>query len=194
MERDYGGLVITLGKDDDDEEFIAEWPEDRPEEDFVFIDTGDGFEEMVRFNLLEVPDELEPGSVAHSSYVESLADDMSAAFAQTGGSDNYWGALMSRVTRTLIRGMTQSGKTCTPVDLAAACSSQDNLEQFADWMNEEQSTSSGRRLNGSRRRKTLTSSRWLAAWITSFTMRRSGPCSRLENRRSGFRISSMMGR
>ncbi|WP_222913946.1 hypothetical protein [Natrinema sp. SYSU A 869] len=121
----------------DDEEFIAEWPEDRTEEDFVFIDTGDDFEEMVRFNLLEVPDELEPGSVAHSSYVESLADDMSAAFAQTGGSDNYWGALMSRVTRTLIRGMTQSGKTCTPVDLAAACSSQDNLEQFADWMNEE---------------------------------------------------------
>lgn len=137
MERDYGGLVITLGKGGDDEEFIAEWPEDRPEEDFVFIDTGDDYEEMVRFNLLEVPDELEPGSVAHSSYVESLADDMSAAFAQTGGSDNYWGALMSRVTRTLIRGMTMSGKTCTPVDLAAACSSQDNLERFADWMDEE---------------------------------------------------------
>lgn len=137
FQRDYGALVVTLGKQDDDEEFIAEWPQDRPKEDFVFIDTGDDFEEMVRFNLLEVPDELEPGTVAHSSYVESLADDMAAAFSQSGGSDNYWGALMSRVTRTLIRGMSLSEMNCTPIDLAAACSSQENLEQFAEWMSDE---------------------------------------------------------
>lgn len=137
MNRGYGGLIITLGKEDDDEAFIAEWPDDRPKEDFVFVDTGSDFEEMVRFNLLEVPDELEPGTPEHSSYVESLSEDMAAAFAQAGGTDNYWGALMSRTMNTLVHGMTKTDRTCTPLDLAACASTQSGLERFSKWMSDE---------------------------------------------------------
>ncbi|WP_164974838.1 hypothetical protein [Halegenticoccus tardaugens] len=138
MERGHGALVIVNGKESDDERFVEAWPEDRPEEDFVFIDTGDEFEKRVRFNLLELPTDADPGTVEFSTAVEALADDWSASFAQAGGgSDNYWGALMNRLTRTIIRGMEESGKTCTPLDLAAACSSAEGVGRFKEWMDQE---------------------------------------------------------
>ena len=137
FERDYGALVIAKGKQNDDERFIEEWPEDRPEEDFVFIDTGDTFDKRVRFNLLEVPTDAEPGTNAFESAVQTLADDWAASFAEAGGSDNYWGSVMERVTRTVINGLAKSGKTCTPLDVAAAISTSDGVEQFSQWMSEE---------------------------------------------------------
>lgn len=142
MERGYGALIVVLGKDDDedelrdDEAFVAEWPEDRPREDFVFIDTGDEFDKKVRFNLLDVPDELEPGTTTHRSYVENLCDDFCAAFAQAGGDSKLY-PLMRGVTRTLVRGMARSGRTCTPLDLAEAASRHDNMAEFAAWMRSE---------------------------------------------------------
>jgi hypothetical protein len=136
-DRDYGALVIVNDKEDDVERFIEEWPEDRPEEDFVFIDTGDAFDKRVRFNLLEVPTDAEPGTNAFESAVQKLADDWSASFAEAGGSDNYWGAVMERVTRTVINGLAKADLTCTPLDVAAAVSTSDGVEQFSQWMSEE---------------------------------------------------------
>lgn len=136
MGRDHGALIIALGKQDDDEEFIAEWPVDRPREDFVFIDTSDAFDNRVRFNLLEIPEDLEPESTEHRSYTESLADDFCAAFAQAGGDSKLY-PLMRGITRTLVRGMSKSGRVCTPVDLAAACSRPENMDTFARWMSDE---------------------------------------------------------
>ena len=137
MKRGYGCLAIMMGKQDDDEAFIAEFPGDRPEEDFVFIDTGDSFERRARFNLLEIPDELEPGTAEHTSYMESMADDFCAAFAQAGGGEETLYPLMRGITRTLVRGMAQSEMTCTPLDLAAACSSAENMDLFSQWMTDE---------------------------------------------------------
>jgi hypothetical protein len=136
MGRGYGALIVVLGKQDDDEEFIAEWPADRPHEDFVFIDTSDTFDKRVRFNLLEIPEHLEPESTEHRSYTESLADDFCAAFAQAGGDSSLY-PLMRGITRTLVRGMAKSGRVCTPVDLAAACSRPENMDTFAQWMSDE---------------------------------------------------------
>lgn len=136
MGRDHGGLVIALGKEDDDEAFISEWPTDRPREDFCFIDTGSAFDKRVRFNLLEVPEELEPGTTEYRSYTESLADDFCAAFAQAGGDSKLY-PLMRGITRTLVRGMAKSGRVCTPIDLAAACSRPENMDEFARWMSDE---------------------------------------------------------
>lgn len=136
MERGYGALIVVLGKDDDDEAFIAEWPEDRPREDFVFIDTGDDFDHNVRFNLLEIPERLELGTTTHRSYVENLCDDFCAAFAQAGGEDSLY-PLMRGVTRTLVRGMAMSERTCTPLDLAEAASRHANMAEFAEWMERE---------------------------------------------------------
>ncbi len=136
MDRGYGALIVVLGKDDDDEAFIAEWPEDRPRKDFVFIDTGDDFDHKVRFNLLEVPEELEPGTTTHRSYIENLCDDFCAAFAQAGGEDSLY-PLMRGVTRTLVRGMAMSERTCTPLDLAEAASRHTNMAEFAAWMESE---------------------------------------------------------
>ncbi len=136
MGRDHGGLVIALGKEDDDEAFISEWPTDRPREDFCFIDTGSAFDQRVRFNLLEVPQELAPGTTEYRSYTESLADDFCAAFAQAGGDSKLY-PLMRGITRTLVRGMAKSGRVCTPIDLAAACSRPENMDEFAQWMSDE---------------------------------------------------------
>lgn len=58
--RGSGGIIFDpKGKDADD--FIREWPDDRPEEDLIIMDLGedpDGneYEKMPRFNLLEMPD------------------------------------------------------------------------------------------------------------------------------------------
>jgi hypothetical protein len=136
MGRGYGALLVVLGKQDDDEKFIAEWPADRPRDDFVFIDTSDTFDKRVRFNLLEVPDHLEPGTTDHRSYTESLADDFCAAFAQAGGDSSLY-PLMRGITRTLVRGMAKSGRVCTPIDLAAACSRPEHMDTFAQWMSDE---------------------------------------------------------
>ncbi len=148
FDRDYGAFVIATSKKDEEDEvpdedrFIEEWPEDRPEEDFVFIDTGDpdyGTDKRVRFNLLELPTDAEPGTSAFESAVQRLAEDWAASFAGAGGGDtNYWGALMDRITRTVVTGLAkQRGETCTPLDIAAAVSSSDGLDKFSRWMNEE---------------------------------------------------------
>jgi hypothetical protein len=138
-DRNYGALIIANGKEQDENRFIEEWPEDRPEEDFVFIDTGDDFDKRVRFNLLEIPANAEPGTNAFESAVNSLADDWSASFAEAGGgTDNYWGALMDRITRTVIKGLAKKrGEACTPLDIAAAVSTSAGLDQFRDWMTED---------------------------------------------------------
>ncbi|EMA47803.1 hypothetical protein [Halococcus salifodinae] len=145
FDRDYGALVVATAKEDEDDEvsdedrFIEEWPEGRPEEDFVFIDTGDEFEKRVRFNLLEIPTDAEPGTNEYESAIQTLAEDWAASFAEAGGGDtSYWGALMDRITRTVITGLSkQRSETCTPLDIAAAVSSSEGLEQFSQWMDEE---------------------------------------------------------
>lgn len=136
MNRGYGALIIVLGKEDDDEDIIARWPGDRPREDFVFLDTGGEFKKKVRFNLLDVPAELEPDTNAHTSYVENLCDDFCAAFAQAGGDDSLY-PLMKGVTRTLVRGMARSNRTCTPLDLAEAAARHENMTEFLEWMETE---------------------------------------------------------
>lgn len=136
MNRGHGGLVIDpKGKDAD--EFVREWPEDRDEEDFVFVDHSDEFDKQVRFNFLDVPGDAEEGSRAFSTAVEALADDLVAMVAQAGGDENYWGARMDRVLRTLIRGMARSGRTCTLLDLACCLTDEGNRDRFAEWMSEE---------------------------------------------------------
>ncbi|WP_248911024.1 hypothetical protein [Halocatena marina] len=137
FDRDYGALVILKDKENDVDDFIEEWPEDRPEEDFVFIDTGDAFDKRVRFNLLELPSDAEPGSNAFESAVQTLADDWSASFAQAGGSDKYWGSVMERVTRTVINGLAKSGLTCTPLDVAAAVSTAAGVGEFSSLISDE---------------------------------------------------------
>jgi hypothetical protein len=148
FDRDYGALVVATAKKDEDDavpdedRFIEEWPEDRPEEDFVFIDTGDEFEKRVRFNLLEIPTDAEPGTNEYESAIQTLAEDWAASFAEAGGGDaSYWGALMDRITRTVITGLSkQRNETCTPLDIAAAVSSSEGLEKFSQWMDEERIT------------------------------------------------------
>ncbi|QIB79077.1 type IV secretion system DNA-binding domain-containing protein [Haloferax volcanii] len=136
MERGHGAMIFDpKGKDAD--EFIREWPEDRDREDFVFVDLTDEYENKVRFNFLEVPGDVEPGTRKFASTVEALCDDLTAMISQAGGDDNYWGALMDRVARTLIRGMAKSGRTCTLLDLACVCTNPDNRDKFAEWMSEE---------------------------------------------------------
>ena len=136
MRRGHGALVIDP-KGMDADEFIREWPADRPEEEFVFVDLSDDYDKQVRFNFLEVPGDAEPGTRAFATAVEALCDDLVAMIAQAGGDDNYWGALMNRVTRTLIRGMARSGRTCTLLDLACCIATEENRAQFAQWMDEE---------------------------------------------------------
>ncbi|RBI58588.1 hypothetical protein DMJ13_26005 [halophilic archaeon] len=137
-ERGYGGLVVVNGKESDEDRFIEEFPADRDPEDFVFIDTGDDYDKRVRFNLLEVPTDAEPGTAEFDSAAESLAEDWAASFAEAGGgSDNYWGALMDRVTKTVIVGLAKRGDKATPLDVAAACSSSDGLDKFSQFMDDE---------------------------------------------------------
>jgi hypothetical protein len=121
----------------DADAFVREWPEDRSVEDFIFVDLSDDFEKQVRFNFLEVPTDAPPDSRAFATAVEALCDDLVAMMAQVGGEDNYWGALMNRVARTLIRGMAKSDRTCTLLDLACCCSAPENRKQFQEWMSEE---------------------------------------------------------
>jgi hypothetical protein len=136
MQRGHGALVFDP-KGVDADAFIREWPADRDPEDFVFVDLSDDFDKQVRFNFLEVPTDAPPDSRAFSSAVEALCDDLVAMMAQVGGDDQYWGALMNRVARTLIRGMTKSERTCTLLDLACCCAAPENRAQFHEWMSEE---------------------------------------------------------
>lgn len=130
---DGGGLVLDP-KGLDAEAFLAEWPRDRPVEDLVVMDLADGFDEIPRFNFLEIPDYLDPGTRAHTSYVEALAEDILAMVAEAGGSDKYMGALMKRVVKTVVRGLARSGETATLLDVAAVCASSENLSRFRERM------------------------------------------------------------
>lgn len=133
---DGGGLVIDP-KGLDAEAFLAEWPHDRSAEDLVVMDLRDEFDELPRFNFLEIPSYLEPGTRAHTSYVEALAEDILAMVAEAGGSDKYLGALMKRVVKAVVRGLAKSGDTATLLDVAAVCASSQNLSQFKDQMADE---------------------------------------------------------
>jgi hypothetical protein len=137
IRRGHGALLFDpKGRDAD--RFIREWPEDRDEEDFIFVDLSDDFDQQVRFNFLEVPGDADPDSRAFATAVEALTDDLVAMMAQAGGGDdNYWGPLMNRVARTLIRGMAKSDRTCTLLDLAFVVTAPDNRDQFYEWMAEE---------------------------------------------------------
>ena len=135
MKKGHGGIFIWTGKRGDDEELIAEWPDDRDEDDFIFVDTGDRFEKRTRLNLLRIDESLEPGSTEHTSYVNTLADDFCAAFAAAGDGELY--PLMRGITRTVVRGMAKTDRVCTPIDLAAACSSAENMDEFSGWMDDE---------------------------------------------------------
>lgn len=137
FDRGYGALIIAKGKQNDDERFIEEWPEDRPEEDFVFIDTGSEFDKRVRFNLLEVPSNAEPGTNSFESAVHALADDWGASFAEAGGSDKYWEAVMERVTRMVINGLARSGMTATPLDVAGAIGAAAGVDKFSELISDK---------------------------------------------------------
>ncbi|RJT07587.1 type IV secretory system conjugative DNA transfer family protein [Halococcus sp. IIIV-5B] len=140
-EREEGALLVDpKGKDADD--FIREWPDDRDEEDLVVMDLGlnpndEAYEKIPRFNFMEIPPGYDPDSRFAATMIEALADDLTAMVAQAGGSDNYMGALMKRVTKAVARGLLQSGRGITLLDLACACSSQAGLQEFANWMDEE---------------------------------------------------------
>lgn len=137
-QRDHGALVIDPnGQAADD--FIAEWPEDRPEEDLVVMDL-EREDLLPQFNFLEipgVPDEIDLDSYTATTMIEAIADDLEAMVAQAGGDDNYIGSVMKRVTKTVARGMLKSERRPTLLDLACCVSSQENLEIFSNWMSEE---------------------------------------------------------
>ncbi|MFW6382552.1 MAG: type IV secretory system conjugative DNA transfer family protein, partial [Haloferacaceae archaeon] len=137
IRRGHGALIFDpKGRDVD--RFIREWPDDRDEEDFIFVDLSDDFDQQVRFNFLEVPGDADPDTRAFATAVEALTDDLVAMMAQAGGGDdNYWGPLMNRVARTLIRGMAKSDRTCTLLDLAFVVTAPGNRDQFYEWMAEE---------------------------------------------------------
>ena len=130
------GLVIDP-KGLDGDEFIAEWPEERDIEDIVTVDLSDEFDEIPRFNFLEIPDYLEPGERAHTSYCEALAEDIVAMVAEAGGNDNYLGALMKRVVKTVVRGLAKTDQTATLLDVAAVCASSENISRFRQQMSDE---------------------------------------------------------
>lgn len=131
-----GGLVIDP-KGLDADEFIAEWPEDRDPEDIITMDLSGEFDRIPRFNFMEIPDYLEPGTRAHRSYCEALAEDILAMVAEAGGSDKYMGALMKRVVKAVVRGLAKSGQTATLLDVAAVCASSENLSRFRKQMADE---------------------------------------------------------
>jgi hypothetical protein len=141
ISRGDGALVIDPPGQDADE-FIAEWPEDRDEDDLIVLDLN---REDLRpqFNFLElpgVPEDIDPDSYAASRMIESLADDLEAMVAQAGGTDKYVGSSMKRVLRASIRGVLNSKRNVHLLDLACLVSRQENLAQFAQWMDEERIT------------------------------------------------------
>src|SRR5699024_8239878 len=144
FERDQGGLVIDpKGRDADD--FIREWPDHRDEDDLIVMDLGlnpddEPYEKVPRFNFMEIPPGYDPDSRFAATMIEALADDIAAMVAQSGGSENYLGALMKRVTKTVSRGLLRSGRGVSLLDLACACSSQTGLSEFSRWMDDERIT------------------------------------------------------
>ena len=144
FDRDRGGIVIDP-KGDDADDFIKEWPEHRDEDDLIVMDLGlspdgTGYEQIPRFNFMEIPPGYDADSRFAASMIEALADDITAMVAQAGGDDNYTGALMKRVTKTVSRGLLRSGRGVSLLDLACAVSSQDGLSEFSRWMDDERIT------------------------------------------------------
>lgn len=58
--------------------------------------------------------------------------------SEAGADDKYLGSVMKRVTKTIARGMVRSEEEATVMDLACVGSDAENLDQFAEWMEEEQ--------------------------------------------------------
>ena len=141
IERDEGGLIVDP-KGDDADDFIREWPDHRDEEDLIVMDLGlspegTGYENIPRFNFMEIPPGYDPDSRFAATMIEALADDLTAMVAQSGGSQKYLGALMKRVTKTVARGLLKSGRGCSLLDLACACASTDGISEFSRWMDDE---------------------------------------------------------
>ena len=140
-ERGDGALLVDP-KGDDADDFIREWPADRDEDDLVVMDLGlnpdgEAYENVPRFNFMEIPPGYDPDSRFAATMIEALADDITAMVAQAGGSDNYLGALMKRVTKAVSRGLLQTGRGVSLLDLAVACSSTEGLGTFKNWMDDE---------------------------------------------------------
>lgn len=140
----YGG-VINDPKGDDADDFIREWPEDRREEDLVVMDLGrnpadEPYENIPQYNFLQIPEGTDPNTRLGHSMIEAMADAVCGLVADAGGTDNYIGSLMKRVTKTVCRGMLQSGRSVSLLDLACAISSHEGLEQFSEWMDAERIT------------------------------------------------------
>jgi hypothetical protein len=141
FERDEGGLIIASNSSEADE-FIREWPEHRDDEDLVVMDLGlnpddEPYENIPRFNFMEIPPGYDPDSRVATSMVEMLADDIVAMAAQAGADDNYIGPVMKRMTKAISHGLLHSGRGVNLLDLACAISSQDSLSQFSQWMDDE---------------------------------------------------------
>ncbi|SEP30974.1 AAA-like domain-containing protein [Halogranum amylolyticum] len=137
LKRGHGGMFFDpKGRDADD--ILSIVPEDR-EDDVVFVDLGGDHDKQVGFNFLENPVEgtVDPDSEAFASAIESVADDLAALLAQAGGSDNYWGALMERVTKNLARGFAKSPWELTILDMYYALSNEDARQRYASHLSDE---------------------------------------------------------
>jgi hypothetical protein len=128
-----GGLRLDPTGDDTDA-VLAEWPEDRPPEDLIYMDLTR--ERIPRFNFLEIPEYLDPDEDARQfdEFVEKLAEDILAMVGQAGGTDNYVGGLMKRVVKTVVRAMGRIGEDATLFDVAAVCSDAETLAAFGEAM------------------------------------------------------------
>lgn len=133
-----GGLRIDPNGDDTDD-VLAEWPEDRDRDDLIYIDLSGDYDRIPRFNFLEIPDYLDTDSREFETFVQGLAEKILEMVGMAGGTDDYVGSLMARVIMNVVRAMGKMDADVTPTlfDVAAVCSSGDNLEEFAEHMPED---------------------------------------------------------
>ena len=133
LDRYCSGLYLDP-KGSDIDEFLAEWPDDRPDEDLIYMDLSGEYDRIPRFNFMEVPEYLEISTREHTEFLEALAENILRMVGAAGGSDNYVGGLMKRVVKTVVRALARRGETATLFDVATVCSSGENLEAFAQGM------------------------------------------------------------
>ena len=125
----YGCVVYDPGGDDS-KELMEKIPENRID-DVVWIEPGkeDGY--STGFNFLQIGlDEDDPN---YEKAVENLVDDL----AKTLGQDEYWGPVMRRVSRSLIRAMNASKHDFNLLDLNYILLDQDSRERFRDIVEQE---------------------------------------------------------
>jgi len=136
LARPGGGLRLDPTGDDVDD-WLAEWPADRPAEDLIYMDLSGDFDRIPRFNFLEIPDYLEPGTREFVEFLEALAEDILEMVGVAGGSDNYVGGLMKRIVKTVVRAMGKFDEPATLYDVAVVSSASENLERLANRLSAE---------------------------------------------------------